>query len=155
MKRLSVLLSALLMLLLSGCAGVGSFENPQVNITSFALAPGSTGMAPRFDIGVQVVNPNRTALPLKGMTYQVEVEGNRILTGATPDLPRVPGYGTAEFVIQASPDLFGSARLLSELFSGQKDSLGYSFKARLDVGRFVPFIDIEETGRFGLTSQSP
>jgi hypothetical protein len=84
------------------------------------------------------------------MIYSVEVEGSRLLSGATSDLPRVPGYGTADFMIEASPDLLGSARLLGDLLSRQRDSLGYTFKARLDVGGMMPFINIEESGRFGL-----
>jgi LEA14-like dessication related protein len=141
----------LLLFLLAGCAGLmPSYEKPQINITSFTLAPASASPAPLFNIGIQVINPNRAALPLKGMIYSVEVEGSRLLSGATSDLPRVPGYGTADFMIEASPDLLGSARLLGDLISRQRDSFGYTFKARLDVGGMMPFINIEESGRFGL-----
>ncbi len=148
-KRVSVLC---LMILLVACAGLTpNYEKPQVNVTSFTLAPDSPGLAPRFNIGLQVINPNRTALPLIGMSYSVEVEGNRILSGAEPNLPRIEGYSSADIVIQASPDLFGSARLLNQLLSGQRDELNYLFKARLDVGTLMPYINIEEEGQFGLT----
>lgn len=141
----------LIVLLLAGCASLGlRYEPPQVNITSFALAPQSVGSAPRFIIGVQVVNPNRSALPLKGMTYGIEIEGHRILGGATPQLPRIPAYGSADFVIEATPDLFGGMRLLGDLIAGQRQSLSYTFRARLDTGRLTPMIDVVETGRFNL-----
>lgn len=142
-----------LILVLSGCASLtGSYEKPQVNITSFALAPGSTALAPRFDIGIQIINPNRSALPFRGMSYVVEIEGRRILSGATADIPTVPAYGQEEFIVQASPDLFGSARLLGDLFSNtQRSSVGYSFSARLDAGRLIPMINIEEAGELKLT----
>lgn len=140
----------ILLLLLAGCSGLPGYEQPEVNITSFALAPGSTGLAPRFNIGVQVINPNRMALPLRGMSYGVEIEGNRILSGATPDLPTVPAYDTAEFVIEASPDLIGSARLLSELFARQRSTLAYTFNARIDTGGLLPSINVVEAGSFGL-----
>jgi len=137
------------LLLLAGCAAWRpGYEQPQVNITSVSLAPAAAGQAPRFQIGVQVVNPNRSALPLRGMSYSLEVEGHRILSGANPDLPGVPAYGSADFVIEASPDLLGGARLLAELFASQRSSIGYTFKARLDVGRLLPLIVIEENGRF-------
>ena len=141
------------MIFLAACAGLTpNYEKPQVNVTSFTLAPDSSGLAPRFNIGLQVINPNRTALPLVGMNYSVEVEGNRILSGAEPNLPRIEGYSSADIVIQASPDLFGSARLLNQLLSGQRDELSYLFKARLDVGTLMPYINIEEEGSFGLTN---
>lgn len=135
--------------LLSACANWWqSYEKPQVNITSLRLAPQSSTASPIFLIGLQVINPNRRDLPLQGMSYSLEVDEQRILSGAEPDLPRIPGYGTAEFTIQASPDLLGSARLLNQLLSGQSDTFAYRFKARLDVGSFLPFITLEEEGEF-------
>jgi LEA14-like dessication related protein len=152
MKFCKKLLLVMLMALISACASWSpSYEKPQVNITSFSLAPESNGLAPRFIIGLQIINPNRNALPLKGMSYSVEVENNRVLSGATPDLPRVPGYGMADFTIEASPDLLGSARLVNRLLSGNKKNLDYTFKAKLDVGSLMPFINIEESGKFTLS----
>ena len=138
-------------LLLAGCAGMmPGYEKPQVNITSFALAPESSGRAPRFNIGIQVINPNRATLSLRGISYSLEVEGNRVLSGATADLPEVPGYGMADFVIEASPNLFGSIRLLGDLFSRQHDTLGFSFKARIDAGGMMPYVNVKESGSFSL-----
>lgn len=155
MRRLKNVFIVVLILLLTACASLApSYEQPQVSITSFTLAPESTGLAPQFNIGLRVVNPNRNALPLVGMSYSVEIEGNRILTGAEPSLPRIAGYGTADIVIKASPDLFGSARLLNQLLTGQRDQLTYLFKAKLDVGTLMPYINIEEKGSFGLGTTS-
>lgn len=151
--RRRLIMMGALVLPLAGCAGLQNpFQTPQVNITSFSVAQGNTGMAPVFNIGIQVVNPNSIGLNLRGMSYAVEIEGYRILSGATPDLPSVPGYGSADFVIQASPDLLGSARLLTDLFTGQRDSFSYTFRARLDAGSVVPFINVEETGRFSFAA---
>ncbi len=152
-KYKSLSLALLLAVMLVGCASVmPGFEQPQVNITAFALSPESAGSAPRFNIGLQIINPNRSALSFEGMSYSLEIEGNRILSGATRDLPKVPGYGMADFTIQASPNLVGSARLLTDLFSRQRNSLGYTFKARLDTGGLVPFINLEEEGKFDLSN---
>lgn len=153
--RITLPLGLLLLvsLLLSGCAGMmPGYEKPQVNITSVALAPESAaGRAPRFNIGIQVINPNRAPLSLRGMSYSLEVEGNRVLSGANADLPEVPGYGMADFVIEASPNLIGSIRLLSDLFARQRDTLGFSFKARIDAGGILPYINVEESGSFSLS----
>lgn len=155
MTYLSRLLIFLVVISLTACASFwSSYEKPQVNITSFSLAPQSQSATPTFLIGLQVINPNRRDLPLQGMSYSLEVDGQRILSGAEPDLPRIPGYGTADITIQASPDLLGSARLLNQLLSGQRDKLDYRFKARLDVGSLLPFITIEEEGEFGFGTVS-
>lgn len=142
----------LVIAILAGCNTLGYHEKPDVNITSFNLAPQSSGAAPQFDIGIQIINPNSRALPLRGISYSLEIEGQRILSGAKPDLPQIPAYGTAEFVIQASPDLIGSARLIADMFSRQRDSLGFVFRATLDPGTIMPSIRIEEAGRFNLNT---
>jgi LEA14-like dessication related protein len=140
-------------LMLAGCAAWSPYqERPQVNITSFNLASQSTGTGPRFVIGVQVVNPNRASLPLRGMSYAVEIGGRRILSGAAAGLPEVPPYGSADFVIEAGADLLGSARLLSDLLSGQRDGdvIDYTFRARLDVGGLMRDVRIVESGSFDM-----
>lgn len=143
-----------LTLFLAACATLSpTYETPQVSLTSFTVSPQSSGLAPEFDIGLRVVNPNRSALPLVGMSYSVEVDGNRILTGAEPNLPRIEGYGTADIIIKASPDLFGSARLINQLLTSTQSEFNYLFKAKLDVGTLMPFIHIEEKGSFGLPSK--
>lgn len=140
----------LISLLLAGCASLTpGYEKPQINVTSVTVAPESAGLTPRFNIGIRVINPNRIALPLKGMVYALEVEGHRVLSGATADLPRVPAYGMADFMIEASPDLLGSARLLGDLFARQRDAFNYTFKGRFDVGSRLPFIHFDESGHFG------
>lgn len=146
--RRAVLLS-ILALPVIGCASLkGAYEKPHVKVTSFTMVPNQQGIAPKFAIGIEVVNPNRVGLNLRGMSYSVEVENYRILSGAAPDLPSVPAYGSANFVIEASPDLLGSARLISDVLSSQRNQYNYTFKARIDAGSLIPFINVEETGRF-------
>lgn len=139
-------------LLLGGCASMSYSELPSVSVTSVSLAPHPEGVLPNFLIGLRVVNPNRATLPLVGMSYSLEVEDARILSGAAGDLPEVPAYGNADIVVELSPDLFGSARLLGGLMSGHHEALDFRFKARLDVGGWRPDIRIEETGRLDLGS---
>lgn len=136
-----------LCLVLAGCAAFSPYqEQPQVNITSFTTAPHSGAAVPRFLIGVQVINPNRASLLLRGMSYSVEIEGTRVLSGVANNLPEVPAYGSADFIIEASPDLLGAARVVSGLISGKQDGIRYNFDARLDVGSFMPDIRIRQSG---------
>lgn len=139
-------------LVLTACAALSPYpERPTVSVTSFALAPESTGLTPRFRVGLNVVNPNRRDLPLAGMSYAVELEGTRILSGAAADLPVVPAYGSADFTVDLTPDLLGGARLVTDLMARQRDQLDYRFSARLDVGGWMPDIRVEQAGRLSLS----
>jgi LEA14-like dessication related protein len=153
LPRRLLLLPLLTGLLLPAACGslTPGFQQPQISVTSFALAPQSTSLAPHFNIGLRVTNPNRVPLPLRGISYEVEVEGNRILNGANPTLPTVGAYSSADFVIEAAPDLFGGARLLADLMTRQRSSLGFTFRARIDTGSLLPAIRVEEKGNFSLS----
>jgi len=135
-------------LLLSACAALSPYdEDPAVTVTSFAMAPESTSTGPVFRVGLRVINPNRLELPLVGMSYRVELQGQRVLTGAANDLPVVPAYGSADFTVDLSPDLLGGLRLIGDLMANPTETFDYRFAARLDVGGWRPNIRVEETGQ--------
>ncbi len=153
MKNLRVAISLALLMTMTACASWFSpYEQPDVNITSFSMAPAADG-SPGFLIGLQVVNPNSRALPIRGMSYNVEIDGHRVLSGAEPDLPEVAAYSTEEINIRATPDLLGSARLLNDFFSQRRDTMNYTFNAKLDLSGLMPDVTIEEKGEFSLSQQ--
>jgi hypothetical protein len=135
-------------LVLSACAAFSPYdEDPAVTVTSFGLAPEGTSTGPVFRVGLRVINPNRVELPLVGMSYRVDLQGQRLLTGAANDLPVVPAYGSADFEVDLSPDLIGGLRLIGDLMARPSETFDYRFAARLDVGGWRPNIRIEETGQ--------
>lgn len=134
--------------LLSACATFSPYdEAPAVTVTSFGMAPAGTSSGPVFRVGLRVTNPNRIELPLVGMSYRVDLQGQRLLTGAASDLPIVPAYGSAEFSVDLSPDLLGGLRLIGDLMANPSNTFDYRFAARLDVGGWLPNIRVEEAGQ--------
>jgi LEA14-like dessication related protein len=147
-RLIRLVLAAGVAFLLSACATFSPYdEDPAVTVTSFAMAPESTSTGPVFRVGLRVINPNRVELPLVGMSYRVELQGQRVLTGAANDLPVVPAYGSADFTVDLSPDLLGGLRLIGDLMARPTETFDYRFAARLDVGGWRPNIRIEETGQ--------
>lgn len=150
MLTLKRALIVLWLLMLGGCATLHqNFEKPTVTVTSFRAMP-SNGMAPRFVIGLHVINPNRFDLPLKGMTYNVSLEGRKLLNGVANNLSTVPAYGEADIDVYATADLIGGFRLLADLLHTQKQSLTYQLKGRLDLGSLYPYVNIDESGEVKL-----
>ncbi|WP_020675129.1 LEA type 2 family protein [Geopsychrobacter electrodiphilus] len=140
----------ILLFLATGCAALTpGLESPQVSLTSFRLLP-SQSMAPRFEIGLHVINPNLIPLPLKGVVYQISIEGHKLLTGVTNDLPTIQGYGEGDILLQATTDLLNGLRLLSTLMSEPRDRLHYEFEAKLDLGQLLPSMHIREKGEIPL-----
>jgi len=136
-------------LLLSACATLKpDFETPVVEVMSFRPLP-SEGLAPRFEIGLRVVNPNADALKLRGISYNVSLENYRVVEGAASDLPVVPAYGEANFKVTAAVSLVNAMRVVNGLMSDTDGKVEYRLQAKLDVGALLPAIRIEEKGLLG------
>lgn len=138
-------------LLVSGCAGMRpGYETPSLLLDSFRTLP-SDSLSPRFLIGLRVVNPNPTPLPLRGMSYNVELEGRRLITGVASDLKTVPAYGEQLIEVQAGIDLINGLRLFNDLLGQtQRDTFRYTLKARMDTGGLSRFLTLEEAGEISL-----
>jgi LEA14-like dessication related protein len=81
----------------SGCASLSTdFEEPSLQINSIRLI-NFDGITPQFEIDLHIVNPNRDALELKGLSYTLHLSGRQVVSGATSDLPVVAAYGEADF----------------------------------------------------------
>lgn len=147
------LFSFLLLILLSACAATRSnYVPPTVGLKSFRLIP-SDSFVPKFEIGLNVLNPNRDSLNLEGIFYTINVENHRILAGVANDLPEIEGYGEADITLEATVDVISGAKLLQTLLISPQSSFDYSFKAKLDLGTFHPPITITEKGHFSPGSQ--
>ena len=139
-----------LLLLISSCAGLQTdFNEPTVSVTSFRALP-PEGMAPRFEIGMHVTNPNRTALALAGLSYTVSLEGHKILTGVENDLPEIEAYGEGDLTLQATADLFNSISLLADLIRQPRDTFAYEIEAILDLGGMYPNVNVDKKGQISL-----
>lgn len=144
----SVLIS--LALLIYGCAGLqADFKEPTVNVTSFRVLP-SEGMAPRFEIGLHVINPNRMALDLAGLSYTVSLEGHQILSGVANDLPAIDAYGEGDVTLLATADLFNSISLFADLVRQPRDNFSYELEAILDLGGIYPNVNVDKKGQISL-----
>jgi LEA14-like dessication related protein len=140
------LLTLLALLTFVGCATLSSdFEEPSLQINSIRLVNSNT-ITPRFEIDLHIVNPNRTALELKGLSYTLHVAGHKLVSGASSELPKIAAYGEADALIEANLDLFGGLQLLGQLMNEYQDNLSYEFNAKLDVGSFYPTIPINREG---------
>lgn len=149
LARIIVLLA--MVVSVSGCAGLEpGYETPVVGVSSFRAIPAEGKMVPQFEIVLHIVNPNRTPLKLEGIVYSVILNGHKVLTGATSDLPDIGAYSDGEVTLTATADLLSSIRLLGSLMEQTKDNFTYELDAKLDVGSLRPRIHVQEKGNFSL-----
>jgi LEA14-like dessication related protein len=136
-----------MVMVLTGCAGLQNavLEEPVVTLTSINTSP-SEGIAPKFNIGLHIVNPNSVSLPIKGITYSVEIEEQRVLVGASNQTPTIEAYSEADINLTAQADLLSSVKLIALLMQRQKSDVSYTLNAKLDIGSLLPAIQIKKQG---------
>ena len=154
-KNVCLALFFILSVFVFGCAGLQpGYETPTVSITSFDAVP-SEGMIPRFRIGLHIINPNRTKLELKGISYTISLEGHNVITGVSNNLPEIEAYGEGDVILNAAVDLFSSVGLVADILRNQgKEQISYDLSAKLDAGAMHPFIRVIKKGKISLTPNS-
>lgn len=140
------LAAAMLALLLAGCVTVpDDFKQPGISV--IAIQPRViNSMTPEFDIRLRVTNPNRKALEIAGLSYELRLAGSKVIEGVASDLPRIEAYGEAEVMLRAHADLLGSLGVLSRMINDPDMPVDYEFGAEIDLGTFYPTLKIERSG---------
>ena len=150
-KSVRYALLSLFLLSVSSCAQLQSgYETPVVSITSFEAVP-TQGIVPRFQIGLHIMNPNRSPLYLKGVSYTISLERHTIMTGVSNQLPQIEAFGEGDVLLDASVDLFSSMGFFSDLIRRKKDKISYTLNAKLDAGSSYPLIKVTRKGKISLT----
>lgn len=151
-----VVICSFFILIASGCSSLQpGYETPVVSITSFEAIP-TKGIIPQFQIGLHIVNPNRSALNLKGVSYTIALEGHKVMTGVSNQLPQIDPYGEGDVLLTASIDLFNSIGFFTDLVTTRKkEKISYSLTAKLDAGTLHPLIRVTRKGELSLTQPAP
>jgi LEA14-like dessication related protein len=132
---------------LTACVTTPSdFEEPSLTVTSFT-PKNSDSISPRFEIVLHITNPNRDPLELVGISYTIELEGNKVMSGVANDLPTIEPYGETDVKLEATVNLFGGFQVLTGLMHEHKEHIEYEFNAKLDIGAFKPMIRVTQKGQ--------
>lgn len=138
------------LVLLASCSGlVPKLEAPQLQVVGVELQRADL-LSQQLRVRMRVTNPNDRALPVRAITYQVEVAGEPFAQGESERSFDVPALGSTEFDLGMKANAAGV--LLRLLGSGQRtDALDYRLTGRVQLAsgllRSVPF---EEKGSINL-----
>lgn len=146
------LLLALVASSLVACSAVlPKLESPDLSVVNVQLTK-SDLFEQRLKVRMRVQNPNDRELPVKGITCEMQVNGEDFARGVAADSFIVPALGEAEFDMTLTANMAGALlRMLSSSGGKTPESFDYRLtgKVALSSGllRSVPF---NETGTFKL-----
>lgn len=139
-------------LVLGGCAVFAPrLETPRLSIVGVEIMK-SDFREQRLRVRLRVQNPNDRMLPVKGLAFSLELQGEDFARGVSAQRFEVPAFGEAEFDMNVTANAAATLlRLLGrgEEFSGETVAYRLTGKLSLESGllRSIPFT---EEGSFRL-----
>lgn len=130
---------------LAACSGlVPKLEPPQLQVVDVKLLRTDL-LSQQLQVRLRVTNPNDRVLPVKAITYQVEVAGEPFAKGESERNFEVPALGSTEFDVGMTAN--AANVLLKMLGGGRRDALDYRLTGKVQLAsgllRSIPF---EEKG---------
>lgn len=132
-------LLAVLLLVLAACGTVEPVA-PQVRVVDLRLVESSV-FEQRFEIDLRIGNPNDFALPLDGLTFDLEVNGAAFARGFSDQRVTIPRLGEGRVSVSASTTLVEVVRQM--LLLAERGDLTYRLKGQAFLNslqrRSVPY----------------
>lgn len=153
MTSFCVRLATLLALVaLSGCSALApKIEAPRLMLVSAAMTSGDL-FSQTFLVRLHVENPNDRDLPVRGIEYELFLEGDSFAEGTTNRGFVIPANGETEFDLPVRTHFISSiGRLLSRLNGKQKVQYVLEGKVLTDVG-IVKRVPFRESGTVDLAT---
>ena len=144
-RRLLPLALLTTLLFTAGCAVLPKFESPRLSVISMEMQSADI-FSQRMKVRMRVLNPNARELPVKGISYRIEVNDSELGQGLTNVPFVVPAMGEAEFDVQVTTNLAG---MLGKVLSrrGSQDQLQYRLVGEVALSSgFLRRIPFDERG---------
>jgi len=140
--------AVLALAVLAGCSSM-KLEKPHLEVVNVQLLK-SDLLQQQFSVRMRVDNPNDRELPVRGITYELQLAGEKFAEGESVNSFTVPAKGSAEFDLSMKAN---AANMLLRLLSGGKklENLDYRMVGKVSLSsgmmRSIPF---DEKGQIKL-----
>jgi LEA14-like dessication related protein len=147
----AVVLFSILLAMVTGCSSlVPKFEKPSLSIVNVEMLK-SDMFEQKLKVRMHVLNPNDRSLPVKGLSYALEVAGEPFAQGISGGSFVVPALGEAEFDMNVTANMAGALMKLLSRSGGLGDQVDYRMKGKISLFEgFLRSIPFEESGTFKL-----
>jgi LEA14-like dessication related protein len=138
-------------MLFGACATIDpDYERPKVDVVGITKSDTDTAVL-QFTIQLRIVNPNAETIHLKGLYYELSLDGIDVVNGTANNLPPIEGYSETIVSVSSAANLVNSVRLAARLMETSGDELPYELRAKLGTSsKWMPATTITESGMIPL-----
>jgi LEA14-like dessication related protein len=143
--------TVLFLLTMAGCAGVGQrLEAPRVKLATIRVEDFNV-LETVFEVQLRVFNTNDTALQIRGIECELEINGQPFAIGVSDADVEIPSYGTQLLPLHVYASIFDIIKSVQGLQKNQ-EQLKYQIKGkvRLGAGAFPSVLPFDSEGNISL-----
>jgi LEA14-like dessication related protein len=146
-RRLGVPIALVLVLSAAGCSLFAHWQRPTLSVVNIQIGRSDLWQQ-HLLVRMSVHNPNDRELPVQGLSYTLEVNGEEAAHGESGASFVVPALGDAEFDMNVTAN---AAATLLRMFTRNGGTVEYRIRGKVELSagmvRSVPF---DQQGEFQL-----
>ena len=141
---------ALIFALMAGCAALPQKpEAPRVSITAIELVEVGL-LEQRYQVKLRVQNPNDFDFVIKGIQFEIKLNGQSFVTGVSGNMVNVPRFDSAVLDLKAVSTLAGLARQFKEMAESKASTAGYGITGKVHLAQPAISLPFHEEGEIKL-----
>ena len=117
------------MLVVAGCATLSGLETPRVNISNITPQD-MTLFEQKFLVQLRIQNPNDVPLEVKGMTFNLDLNGKSFATGLSNQQVTIPRFGSEVVEVEVFSGLTGILKQFQSFAAGGAPRFTYRLRGK-------------------------
>ncbi len=140
----------LIFTLMAGCAGLyQNPEPPRVSITAVELVEMGI-LEQRYHLKLRVQNPNNFDFVVKGVQFEITLNGQSFVSGVSRNTVSIPRLGSAVLDLEAVSTLAGLARQFMEMTENKTPIARYGITGKVHLAQPAMSLPFHEAGEIKL-----
>jgi LEA14-like dessication related protein len=122
-------------LTLTACSFFGGYqETPRVSLVS--IQPIEMGLLEqRYGLQLRILNPNDNDIPVKGLSYSIEINGHEFAYGVSRQPVTIPPFSEALLDVEVVSNLLNVMRQFQEMSGENSNSLKYRLRGKISLAK--------------------
>ena len=132
---------------LTACSFFGGYqETPRVSLVS--IQPLEMGLLEqRYGLQLRILNPNDNEIPVKGLSYSIEINGHEFAYGVSRQPVSIPAFSEALLDVEVVSNLLNVLQQFQEMSSENNDSLHYRLRGKLSLAKSLAKLPFNVEGK--------
>lgn len=131
MKCIVLMLFLRMVALVASCVHLaGIKQNPDISLAGIELVELGL-LEQRFNLKLRIQNPNDVALPINGITFEIELDGTTFAKGLSDKVLIVPRLGETVMEVEATSTLGMVWKQLVDSQKSNRNKVDYRLSGRL------------------------